>query len=1089
MPILKAKLLALVVRDGMPTMARLMTLTMLAAVSLVAIAEIDRLMAGTIGSDHQSHPMNSVIGPLAFTEQGAWVQWASSTLSAQVGLWVVAETLIDGCFVLAYVLLLRPLIARARIAPGAVNVSRRLLIGLVIAEIVEAFLLLNGAFLLIVLPTWTGALSALGILVAITATIKWLLVLLLFVAILRNPGTRTTLARIGMRAAQAVWVHRLSAVLVIALIVLACIPSDGVLDQLPDVQRQWLDEFPANLGYVAVAVIVLTVAAIASFAVGRQRTRASIDSRVRMRGESDKLPAIQQWWWWVVPVAVWLALATFTVARAVVDGRGWATAFSQINWPVAAAFLAVPALVFIASAFIPTGALHGRAAPEEDAERARYAWILGDCLALLVLCVGGLGLVRSFIGPVFLGPVTGTWFGAVALVVVGAATALLAPLLLLRLNLTPVLFAPDTAVWQRVARRLRAPVQGLAAHNDPIAERSAAAATTSRAWLFGILVAGILIVASMTLWPIPLAGGLGGVGVTVVLITAWGAILGSFTVALQDYRLLPVFRAVHLRATPVLSLAITVPLLFGTVAAAAWGGDPTLHAVRTSFAPTSAAPSSPAPSGPASDTVVQVGSEALLSTRIATSGCLATTASGTRFKPVLVIAAEGGGIRAASWTTQVLAQLTTNGGCLPEAVLLSSGVSGGSVGLALTHLSKSSTPADAASSPYSDIRALAGPTTVATAMAGLLAGDLVASNLGIHIPSFSTGDDSSRWRDRAALIEETWIDAVPELGRQYESGATDATGFIVLNSTDSQSKCRMIISQLTAAELATSPPVGTATPQSAAPAGETLDCSRPDSQPARSGNLAQIYGADCLGSLDWAAASMLSARFPIVTPAGRLPVADSGCTGSPTTQLIDGGYAEGSALGTVADLAPSISAAIRDYNATVTGADGAYAVPILVFVRNSAGFDLTKKAAQVTAEPLVPLVGYSATASQADQNAWIQRITASFDESCVVDSERAPSSGTAPSGSAPIEPVRPAHDCPTTQNNVETSIPSGVVVVAPFTRPTIVPPLGWALSEFSSTSLEKALENEVGSAACAANGEGYAHLCDLLKLAATPATP
>ncbi len=1079
MPIQKAKLLALVVRDSMPTMARLMTLTMVAAVSLVAIAEIDRLIAGTVGSDHQSHPMNSVIGPLALTEHGAWAQWASTILTSQVGLWVFAATLIDGFFVLAYVLLLKPLIARARIEPGAVNVSRRLLVGLVLTEIIEAILLLNGAFLLIVLPTSTGAFSVLGWLVASVATAKWLLVLLLVVAILRNSGTRRTLARIGMRAAQAVWVHRLSAVLVVALIVLACIPSDGVLNQLPDVQRQWLDAFPANLGYAVVAVIVLTVAAAASFAIGRQRTRASIDSRVRMRGESDKLPAFQQWWWWVVPVVVWLALAAYTMTRALLDGRGWPAAFSQINGPVAAAFLAVPTLVLLVSALLATSAFQGRAAPGEDAERARYAWMLGDCLAVLVLCVGGLGLVRSFIGPVFLGPAVGTWYGAVALVVVGVVAALLAPGLLLRLNLTPVVFAPGTAVWQRVTARLRSPVQGLAAHNDPTVERSAADEAASRVWLFGILLAGILIVAGLTLWPIPLAGGLGGVGVTVVLITAWGAILGSFTVALQDFRLLPVFRALHLRAAPVLSLAIGVPLLFGIVASSAWGGDPTLHAVRTIAEATGTDRAGDAQAvtdqSPAASTA-----DSLLVDRIATNGCLATTTSTTRFKPVIVIAAEGGGIRAASWTTQVLAKLSSDGGCLPQSVLLSSGVSGGSVGLALTHLSESSpngpVAPDATNSPDSDISALAGPRTVATAMAGLLAGDLVASDLGIHVPSYSPRDGTYRWRDRAALIEETWIDAAPELGRPYESEATDATGFIVLNSTDSQSKCRMIISQLTGAEQAGSTSGSTAgstaAPQPTAPVGDTLDCSLPDSQPARSGNLGTIYGADCLGSLDWASASMLSARFPIVTPAGRLPVAGSGCTGSPTTQLIDGGYAEGSGLGTVADLAPQIAEAIREYNSTVTGADGVYAVPILVFLRNSAGFDLTKKAAQVTAEPLVPLVGYSATASQADQNAWIQRIAASFSESCAVKNDLP----------LPRETALVAHDCARTQRSVETEIPSGVVVVAPFTRPTTVPPLGWALSEFSRTSLENALQNEVGSTACAANGAGYAHLCDLLKL-------
>jgi hypothetical protein len=56
---------------------------------------------------------------------------------------------------------------------------------------------------------------------------------------------------------------------------------------------------------------------------------------------------------------------------------------------------------------------------------------------------------------------------------------------------------------------------------------------------------------------------------------------------------------------------------------------------------------------------------------------------GETFVPALIVVAEGGGIRAAYWTARAMVKLAEDA-CLGQSVLLSSGVSGGSVGLALT---------------------------------------------------------------------------------------------------------------------------------------------------------------------------------------------------------------------------------------------------------------------------------------------------------------------------------------------------------------------------------------------------------------------
>ena len=69
------------------------------------------------------------------------------------------------------------------------------------------------------------------------------------------------------------------------------------------------------------------------------------------------------------------------------------------------------------------------------------------------------------------------------------------------------------------------------------------------------------------------------------------------------------------------------------------------------------------------------------------------------------------------------------------------------------------------------------------------------------------------------------------------------------------------------------------------------------------------YGT-CLHSIPWSTAAMLSARFPTVTPAGRVP----GCGGHrPAADRR--GDADGSGIGTVPHLAPRLAELVRDHNA------------------------------------------------------------------------------------------------------------------------------------------------------------------------------
>ena len=81
----------------------------------------------------------------------------------------------------------------------------------------------------------------------------------------------------------------------------------------------------------------------------------------------------------------------------------------------------------------------------------------------------------------------------------------------------------------------------------------------------------------------------------------------------------------------------------------------------------------------------------------------------------------------------------------------------------------------------------------------------------------------------------------------------------------------------------------------------------------------------CTGQLRTVTAALLTARFPYVTPSG---VVD--CPGPDgvlpsgddvTTQIVDGGYAENTGVGTLLDLMPRVLADVRRHNSCVLSAD------------------------------------------------------------------------------------------------------------------------------------------------------------------------
>ena len=408
-----------------------------AAATVIAMAEIDRLIAGVLTVEGRSSPLVSVIGPLALIGRDAWSDWASSAAADSVGWWIIASVLLDGVFIASYVWLVSRmprLDRRHRLAPirgaGPVCVDPRRGAGGgrphrrrdrpdgdVESRPSRRPPARDPRARKLVLRGGRGP----GDHQVRSDRAP------------RDPGAQgwrraQCLGRRAKRLAQAVRLHRLSAVPVLTLFVFTCIPAADALDQLPDLQRQWVpNDWGSDWAVVWTAVrhILLAfgsvaIAAVAALILGRARTRALATSKTAR----DVPPSRKQARWWWAPILVWTAL---WVATGLTTGT-WAAGWSAI------AFLVVPGIVILSYCFCwPNAPWPITRRPDRDT-RARWAWLTGDAIAVSIAGIAGLGLVRSFTAPVFTGALPDleslTYWLSVVLLVFGLALAVASPFLL-----------------------------------------------------------------------------------------------------------------------------------------------------------------------------------------------------------------------------------------------------------------------------------------------------------------------------------------------------------------------------------------------------------------------------------------------------------------------------------------------------------------------------------------------------------------------------------------------------------------------------------------------------------------------------------
>jgi hypothetical protein len=383
--------------------------------------------------------------------------------------------------------------------------------------------------------------------------------------------------------------------------------------------------------------------------------------------------------------------------------------------------------------------------------------------------------------------------------------------------------------------------------------------------------------------------------------------------------------------------------------------------------------------------------------------------------------------------------LEAKGDCVAQATFLSSGVSGGSVGLAVARGDDNA----------EQIRDLARPDALAAALAGTLVSDLIAGSSGLRVPSHTDGE--WRWRDRAGLIETIWEQKTPPLADPYDSERRGPSGYLVLNSTDAATGCRVLVSQIDL----------DGDGDRRKPEIDNPLCGEPEDDLAASIDLRDAYGS-CTPVMTWATAAMLSARFPTVTPAGRLPLdtATGTCAKLRALQLIDGGYAESSGLGTLADLAPVVLRPVLEHNAGRRPEDPVV-VPIVIYLEDEPRKEIAVAAEGPTPELLVPLEGQDAATVQITSATWLQRAAAAYGDPC-------PQKESADLG------------CSEAVKAVREALTGGAVVAAPLTRPGVEAPLGWGLSDESRTRLEDDVSEQ--DEGCADGGGRYACTEQLLDL-------
>jgi len=310
-------------------------------------------------------------------------------------------------------------------------------------------------------------------------------------------------------------------------------------------------------------------------------------------------------------------------------------------------------------------------------------------------------------------------------------------------------------------------------------------------------------------------------------------------------------------------------------------------------------------------------------------------ADATGVIPLIFVATSGGGIRAAYWTARVLDCVTEQdppstgaqsnpcpggsyrrrGFALSNRVFAMSGVSGGSLGLAAyaAYLTEKAKQAGQVVDPdWFDSR-----------LGGDYLAPTMAWNLLVQTPRsflrFSTGMDSAEVLERA--WERSW-GSVGDLrnGLLWTWAHQPEVPLLMLEGTTVADGCRFTSSVLHAGLASADGDC-----HALQDAGVANAIMRQQEQFLASTH--DLVSFLCLGDdVRLSTGALLSARFPFVSPSGRL----SSCGGGTTTHIVDGGYYDTSGAGALLETWSALQPLVDDYNRT----HGACIAPYFIQIDN-----------------------------------------------------------------------------------------------------------------------------------------------------------
>jgi TRAP-type mannitol/chloroaromatic compound transport system permease small subunit len=901
------------------------------------------------------------------------------------------------------------------------------LAALVVVDLLENFL---------ALAVFGGNANLIPVLVVLTK-IKWLLVAaLLIIAVIglvvrapekyvsKAPDKSEERRRSPLgRAWNAILVQRFSLLPSLVFFVLSVTSGAAILEQLPDVERAWVDSGVGRFRAVAALVATLIVA-LSVFIT----TRLRIGFVRKFSKPGQPYPAATLGYWAIGPaVVVVFAVLALLVGRT---GATWPDALSaqpgssgELHTLRTVVFVGVPLLAIIGVSLLL------RRIWTKHPERARKAHppefydqdvasvtIVGDIATAAVVVVAGLGLLRAF-APVLilrgqLVQVDIVWVW----VCVGTGLILIG-LPWLIMIITTVLRVPPTlriAFW------------------DPVRTG------------VSLLVVWILIFFVLGLVP-TLAARLGLAATAVLGIGSLTGMVSAMGLIVQPHAPAEAFRLLGFKRTPVVTVLAVIVVLVIVLS-----GKGTIHEVDRGSA-----------AGPVDGRKTMA--DAFHAWSADPEGCEFTVGK-HRVRPMLLVAAEGGGIRAAYWTVRGLEAIGEKT-CAGRSVLFSAGASGGSVGLTVARFSGTATD-PGITRAVEAIQQMAGPGTLSEAADGTFIRDTFYGATGVPMPLFPPRTRAWDWTDRARLIESGWKDAYQRPGQAWgdrsflnDQDLSPATGHLILNSTDAKHVCRVWVSQIKpdpSAMIITSP-------------GDSFDpensCDKVPGPATRTVDLFTAYGPHapeasghlghfCLGDIQAATAALLTARFPFVTPGAvigpcpdRVKVDQRTPAYWPRTQLVDGGYVENSGLATITDLAPQWLPLVRDHNlqAANPANDLPFIVPFVVYLANGDQDTAHPELDQgPTSEVALPLRTYlRGGVSLSKPAALLERAR---------DLVKLHSFCQAPGNVAGL-----ADAC----GALETALPRRVIVIDRLPQPEVAAPLGWSLSQSSRSALNAAIDAQV----------------------------